>query len=76
MPLGESGRFLLEIFDDEAVLFDRHAGDTHHLGAIALARLQGMTPAQIEARFAGARDALAATIEDVDRQLRDWGLMQ
>jgi hypothetical protein len=77
MPLEKPGRFLLEIFDDEAVLFDTLSGDTHHLGQIALARLQGMTPEQIKANFAAGDDGeeLPAVLKAVDDQLRAWGLI-
>lgn len=72
----DPGRFRLEIFDDEAVLFDTLSGDTHHLGPLALARLQGMTTDAIRARFeTEAGQPLDAVIAEVEGQLRDWGLI-
>lgn len=76
MPPLDPGRFRLEIFDDEAVLFDTLSGDTHHLGPLALARLQGMTAEAIRARFeTQAGQPLDALIVEVEHQLRDWGLI-
>jgi hypothetical protein len=74
----QTGRFRLEIFHDEAVLFDTLSGDTHHLNKIALARLQGMTAEQIKARFSAKDDTndLYEVLTAVDHQLRVWGLMK
>lgn len=68
--LGE--RYRLAEFDTEAVLFDTVSGDTHYLAPAAFARLNGLSLDEILRTVdPGAGPRL---IEEIDRQLSDWGL--
>ena len=66
-------RYRLAEFDTEAVLFDAVSGDTHYLAPAAYARLKGLSLDEILRTVDS--EANARLMAEIDRQLRDWGLM-
>ena len=77
LPSSANQRFLIQVFNDEALLFDRYSGDTHFLNAIAYARLKSLPDIEIKQEHAAEMDDVewSRLLESVDKQLRDWGLI-
>jgi len=71
-------RLLMEVFSDEALLFDRLSGDTHYMNAVAYARLMGLSELELRRTYAVSMqdDEWTKQVQQIDMQLKAWGLVK
>jgi hypothetical protein len=72
----ENKRFLVQVYGEDAVVFDCLSGDTHYLNPVANARLEGHTRAQLAEKFPEIdKGELTDMINAVDVQFLEWGFI-